>query len=172
MKIINWSSEKLGTHQILLDDDDFEKFGVYSWTVEKPTNGSTFYAKRKYTYALNKRKSVAMHRDILGITDPTILIDHIDGNGLNNQRGNLRIATHQQNTQNGGKQKNNTTGYKGVSVKRDGNLITYQSSLGIRTPNGRKNIYGGRFKTPEEAAIKYNELARIHHGEFAYQNPI
>lgn len=50
--------------------------------------------------------------------------------------------------------------------------LTYQASLGINTSKIRKTIYGGRFKTPEEAAIKYNELARIHHGEFAYQNPV
>lgn len=170
MKIINWSSKKLGTHQILLDDEDFEKFGWYSWTVEKPTNGSTFYAKRKYTYALNKRKSVALHRAILGITDPTIFIDHIDGNGLNNQKSNLRIATHQQNTQNAGKQKNNTTGYKGVFKIKNTN--SYKTSIYIRENGKRRLVFQKQFLSAIEAAKAYNQAVIIHHGEFAYQNPV
>lgn len=170
MRIIKWSSKKIGTHEILLDDEDFEKFGRYIWTVEKPTNGSTFYAKRKYTYALNERKSVALHREILGITDPTIFIDHIDGNGLNNQKTNLRVARHEQNTRNRGKQKNNTTGYKGVFKIKNTN--SYKTVICIRENGKRRVVFQKQFLSAFEAAKAYNQAAIIHHGEFAYQNPV
>jgi hypothetical protein len=172
MKIIKWSSEKLGSHEILLDDEDFEKFGAYNWTVEKPTNGSAFYAKRKYTFALNKRKSIALHRAILGITDVSVFIDHVDGNGLNNQKANLRIATHRDNKRNAGKQKNNTTGYKGVYRIKNALNDTYRVAMYIRDGSKRRHICSKIYKTPEEAARKYNELAKQYHGEFAYQNPV
>lgn len=172
MKIINWSSKKLGSHEILLDDEDFEKFSVYNWTVEKPTNGNSLYVKRKYTYALNKRRAIALHRAILGITDVSVFIDHIDGNGLNNQKSNLRIATHRENRRNSGKQKNNSTGYKGVYRIKNPLNDTFKVGLYIREGNKRKHICSKIYKTPEEAAKKYNELARKYHGEFAYQNPV
>lgn len=172
MKKIIWSSKKFGQLEILVDDEDYERVKKYPWGVLKCVSSDVLYVKSRNVDPLKPRKYFSLHRFILGIDDPKIFVDHRDGDGLNNQRSNLRIASNRENCQNKGKNKNNTTGFKGVSIKKDGNLITYQASLGINTSKIRKTIYGGRFKTPEEAAIKYNELARIHHGEFAYQNPV
>lgn len=172
MKVINWSSNKFGPLEIMVDEEDYERIKIYPWGVIKCVTSDVLYVKSRRVYPGNPRKYVSLHRFILGIDDPRIFVDHKDGNGLNCQKSNLRIASHRENCQNKGKSKNNTTGFKGVSIKKDGNLITYQASLGINTSGFRKTVYGGRFKTPEEAARKYNELAKIHHGEFAYQNPV
>lgn len=177
MKIVKWSSETLGAHEILFDDEDFEKFGAYNWTVEKPTNGSSLYAKRKYTYSPNKRKAIALHLAILAITDVSVFVDHIDGNGLNNQKGNLRIATHKQNTQNGGMQKNNTSGFKGVTVITSSKgkpykNPSYQASFNTRHPDGTRTGTSKCFGNILEAACAYNKWAADEHGEFAKFNPV
>jgi hypothetical protein len=94
-------------------------------------------------------------------------IDHIDGNGLNNRRANLRKCTRSQNISNRRViQKNNTTGFKGVYF--DSKKKLYRTMIGAKGVRYR----GGRFKSPIDAAKKYNELAVKHHGEFARINLI
>ncbi len=84
-----------------------------------------------------------------------ILIDHEDGNPFNNRLSNLRQATNAQNLRNRGRQKNNTTGYKGVSI----------SPWGYRVQINNRHV--GYFKTLEEAATAYAAEADRLHGEFA-----
>lgn len=95
-------------------------------------------------------------RDLL----PSEQTDHIDGNGLNNCRSNLRLVTAGQNAQNIKRAKNNTTGYKGVYLhKKSGK---YQSKI---QANG-KQIWIGLFDTAEEAHRAYREASKKYHGEF------
>jgi hypothetical protein len=98
----------------------------------------------------------------LGVTDSTILVDHKDNNGLNNQKYNLRVCTQWQNLRNSTRRSNNTSGFKGVSRFRNKWISR------IRTDEGR--ICLGTFNTPEEAAIAYDEAALKYHGEFANLN--
>jgi hypothetical protein len=142
----------------LIDDENFEEFSRFKWHIN-----AQGYAVRN---APNPRKPgrltpVRMHREIMGleIGDPR-LIDHIDGNRLNNQRINLRLCNKAQNGQNRGRNKNNTSGYKGVTW--DGFAGRWLAQIFIQ--GKKKNL--GRFDFPEEAHAAYCRAALIHHGEF------
>lgn len=99
----------------MVDDEDYEKLSQYTWTPKKDNN--VVYARRSLRID-GKHKEGFMHRDIMGIPDKGYVIDHVDGNGLNNQKNNLRIITHKQNMQN--LHINKTSIYPGVnwSAKR------------------------------------------------------
>ena len=88
-------------------------------------------------------------------------IDHIDGNGLNNNPSNLRLATKSENMQNRGAYRNNTSGFKGVSQDKE----TQRWIAKIRLHGKQRHI--GRFQTPEEAHAAYVRAAEELHGEFA-----
>jgi len=161
MKIINWSSKKFGSLEIFVDDEDYDRVKKYPWGVLKCVSSDVLYVKARRVNPDNPRQYVSLHRFILGIDNPKIFVDHKDGNGLNCQKHNLRIANCSQNCSNRGKQKNNSSGFKGVHIKRYGNSVVYQVSISInRKGFDKKTIYGGRFINPIEAAKKYNELAR------------
>jgi len=170
MKEILWSSKKFGTLTILVDDEDFDRVKNYPWGVLKCVTSDVLYVKARRVDICNPRRYVSLHRFILGVDDPKIFVDHKNGNGLDNRRENLRTSTNRDNCRNRGKQKNNTSGFKGVVVIRS--TGSYRCNFVIREGERRKYICSKTFKTPEEAALKYNELARQYHGEFAYQNPV
>jgi HNH endonuclease/AP2 domain len=123
-------------------------------------------------YATSRRmtdgQSFRMHRFIYGITDPEIIIDHADGNGLNNRRSNLRIATHSQNQANKRKDTKNKRSsiYKGVHF----NTFTECWESAIYKDN--KRIYLGRFDNQHEAALAYNRAALTFFGEFSRLNSV
>lgn len=145
----------------LVDDEDFEWLNQYKWHVQKSRH--TCYASG-YVGLSGQKVKTAMHRLILGITDPKVLGDHKDLDGLNNQRSNLRIATLSQNQCNAIKPRKGSVKYRGVSLDYGG------FSAGIRANN--KFIYLGRFDTQEEAAEAYNTAAKEYHGEFAIYNDV
>lgn len=99
----------------LVDDEDFEILNQWKWHSIK--NGRTFYAGR--TSAKNKetkkRNGIRMHIEIIGKSPKGKEIDHKDGNGLNNQRKNLRLVSHSENMINQRQRLNNTSGFRGVS---------------------------------------------------------
>ncbi len=104
-----------------------------------------------------------MHMAILG-GKRNKEIDHRDGNGLNNQRSNLRFCTHAENMRNRNIQKNNTSGYKGVSWNK--NARKWQAVIKY---NGT-HIYLGLFFCLVSAARTYDGKARELYGEFARLN--
>lgn len=115
-----------------------------------------------------KRKTILLHRLIMGVTDPKILVDHKDRIGLNCLGSNLRLATRSQNNMN--KKSTGISIYIGVSPyldKRNKILESkWQSSIRI---NGIKKSLG-RFNTQEEAARAYDIAANFYHKEFANLN--
>lgn len=115
-------------------------------------------------YKEGKRKAVTIHRlifeKIVGRSlSSREYVDHIDGDGLNNRRDNLRLSSNSQNRQNSKRPITNTSGYKGVSVHGSRWCATI-------TINGR-NKKLGYFDTPSEAHEAYKKAAVEYFGEFA-----
>lgn len=139
----------------LVDDIDYEYLSGFKWFY----NGR--YAVRQNTIDNGGQRIVFMHRVIMK-TPKGMETDHIDGNGLNNCRNNLRICTKSENMHNTGLRHTNTSGYKGVSAA----FGKWKSQIRV---NGKK-IYLGLFSTPEEAYKAHNDYAKDNYGEFIREN--
>ncbi len=105
-----------------------------------------------------------MHRVILGVEDSAVHIDHIDHNGLNNQKSNLRTATRSDNASNIRAHKDSTSGYLGVSFDASRN------KWALRIYKNGKVLIAKRFDTEIGAAKAYDALAKEIHGQFANLN--
>jgi len=131
--------------------------------------GTTRYVMLQY-YINNKPVRIQLHRFILGLgkyEDGGVIVDHKDGDGLNNMRRNLRSSNQSQNGMNRAVPLNNKTGYKGVSFDKVNNK--YRATINTKE---KGQISLGRFKTPEEAAISYNDAVLKYFGDFGYLNKI
>jgi hypothetical protein len=107
-------------------------------------------------------RSVRLHRFLLGLGgDQTVMVDHRDGDGLNNRRANLRVCTNSENGMNRGAQQNSASGIKGVwwDSKR-GKWIAEVHVAGVRK-------FCSSFETLEAASSAYAEAAAQFHGQFA-----
>lgn len=155
----------------IIDDEDYERVSRYTWTplIDKSPRLSTVYArtsiqtrsrKEARETGLPRKKTILLHRFILGVDDPRIHVDHKNGNGLDNRRENIRVATVSQNRQNSRPWASKR--YKGVTR----NCNKFQASI---RANG-DNVFIGNFETEEDAALAYDSLARLHFGEFARCN--
>lgn len=141
---------------LIIDHDDYELVKQYKWYAT--TNCSVYYARTK-KHINGKIARILLHRLITNCPRD-MQIDHIDGNGLNNCRDNLRVCTHSQNQHNKKKMKRNTSGYKGVFFnKRDSN---WKSMIMVN----KKSVFLGYFSNPEDAYKAYCEAAEKYHGEF------
>ncbi len=146
----------------LVDDEDFEELNKYKWCAYKSKN--TFYALRNSLYKDNKKRHIIqMHRVILGLNDLEIKCDHIDHNGLNNQKYNLRPSTNAENCKNQ-KARNGTSKYKGVCWCKKRNK--WRANIRVND----KQVYIGHFNNEIDAAKSYDEMAKLHYKEFAYLN--
>ncbi len=143
-----------------IDESDYHLICNHKWHAIK--DHSIKYAD-KY-YAANRQLG-SMHRHILGITDVRIMIDHRDGDGLNNRRSNLRECTHKQNMQNR-KQRFGSSKYKGVSWSKPNKKWKSKYQL------DRQEVFLGYFDSEVDAAIAYNAAVSIAFGEFALMNII
>lgn len=147
MKLIPLSN---GGHTIV-DDKDFKKFSKHKWYKWRRSKDRTYYAIGSSGPFRHKK----LHALILG---DAVERDHRDGNGLNNQRKNLRPCDKQQNQRNRKAQKNNKLGLKGV-IRRSNK---FQAVIHVN----RKQEYIGIFKTPQMASRAYQKRARQLFGEF------
>lgn len=146
----------------IVDDDDFERFGNVKWQVRKDGTRRTIYAGRRVWLGNGRRRNELLHRAILNAPEGCE-VDHIDGNGLNCQRYNLRLATPTENRRNRGKPMTNTSGYKGVYW----DTIDRKWKAEICVGGGKKKTIG-RFSTIEEAADAYRKAAEKYHGDYAH----
>lgn len=144
----------------LVDDEDYEEVSRHRWYVR--LNKHHNYASRKIKVG-GKWVEIHMHRVLLNAQDG-LLVDHVDGDGLNNVRGNLRLATISGNNHNSRVRKDNTSGYKGVHW----NTQTSKWRAEIRISGKAKFL--GYFDDPTEAALVRDKAAVSLHGEFAFLN--
>jgi len=100
----------------IVDPEDYDRLAGYKWFAMRSRRG--FYAIRMVTTKNGRRKKIRMHRQILNAPADK-LVDHINHNGLDNRKANLRIVTNMQNSWNKRKQKGDySSRYKGVSWAR------------------------------------------------------
>lgn len=158
MKTIKLTQDKIA----IVDNEDFESVSTCRW--HAVCYRGYAYAER-WTRENRSAKTELLHHFVLHVPSSQ-LIDHINGNGLDCRKSNLRVCTKSQNAMNRGKQANNTSGYKGVSWAR--HFGQWRAQIWV----GRKNIFLGYFLDKLDAARAYNEAAILHHGDFAHLNSL
>ena len=157
MKKIKLTKNKIA----LVDNEDYESLNKYKWYASEVKG--VFYAKRNVLRSNKGQETILMHRVVL--PSPIELdVDHIDNNGLNNQKSNLRVCTRSQNIMNSSLSNKNKSGYKGVSWHKGNNR--YMSYIKLEY----KQIHLGSFSDPIDAALAYDVAAIKYHGEFAKTN--
>lgn len=146
----------------LVDDEDYDRLAQHKWFVHirgRTQRGNRFHGVKR---------NASLHHEVLGVTSQQLngkVVDHKDGNVLNNQKSNLRIVTTAQNNLNKRKGSNNRSGY--IGVYRDS--YYYDCWRWMVKHNGKK-VAGGICTTAREAARQRDAAARIYHGEFAVLN--
>lgn len=147
----------------IVDSEDFELLSREKWFANRGARNLTWYAvcsAYKHRASGRYRTLLKMHRVVLGISDPKVQIDHVNGDGLDNRKANLRIATHTENQQNRGAYSNNTSGYKGVAFARK--CSKWQASISI----SGKDKFLGYFASAAEAHRAYCSAAAVLRGKF------
>ena len=154
----------------IIDAEDFEKVSSHKWYAYK--GYSKFYAgKSQWQPGKKRQKLLCMHNFIFGEIPKGMMIDHINGDGLDNRKCNLRIATRSQNRGNARKTvqifgRPTSSKYKGVCW--DKNNKKWQVQMKINN----KSRHIGQFSDEKEAAKAYNKAAMAHFGEFAALNDV
>lgn len=152
---------------VLIDDEDFDKIKHIKWRIEQ--SKCQPYVKFRTTDKNRKTMAFIMHRIIMNIEHLSwkeVIVDHINGNTLDNRKYNLRLANHNTNQYNTKKSIKNTTGYRGVDWRKQ------EKKYRVRVSYNGKRITIGWFHDIREAAKAYNEAAIKYHGEFAKLNDI
>lgn len=142
---------------LFIDETDLHIFQKHKWLYSKVYNRLFFN-----THFCYRTKAVYLHRLILE-APKNLSVDHINGNGMDNRRSNLRLCTTQQNSFNTKKRANCSSKYKGVYKHQSGKWIA-----NIRINGDKKAI--GQFDNEEDAARAYDNEARKIQGSFAVLN--
>ena len=156
----------------LVDDEDWELVSQYSWSVDKSGKRRTQYAQTAFKVKIEGRmlkvtKKISLHRFLMNPPDG-MEIDHINGDGLDNRRANLRLATREENARNTQKRRScSSSKFKGVTfMKGGGRKKRWLAQIRIKS----KTFKIGLFLTEEEAAAAYDEIAKSYFGKFANIN--
>ena len=144
----------------LVDPVDFRRVIKHKWCLSPA--GKHLYAATAMRVD-GKRRMVRLHRFIMDATKD-VYVDHTDGDGLNNTRENLRIATNSQNQMNRAVRGGGTSKFKGVTWH------TARSKWAAQIHVNKKHIHLGLFTNEEEAARAYDRAAIEQFGEFARTN--
>jgi hypothetical protein len=153
---------KLHGYDVIIDKSSFDFVSKYKWFFSISTKGtSNIYFRRSVKLGNGKWGKVALHRELLGVTDGSLCVDHINGNTLDNRISNLRIATKSQNGMNSKVKKNSPTGITGVVPHRNTGRFIAQISV------NRKNIYLGMFDDINSAIECRKKYEEEYFGEYA-----
>lgn len=148
----------------LIDDEMFDRVSYFKWFMTCGRN--TNYARTSGVLYNDKQNSFSMHQLVLSFYSTGMQIDHINGNGLDNRKENLRICTQSQNLMNSTCIKKGSSKYKGVVYVKKTNK--FYAHIKLNT----KIIYLGTFNTEIEAAQAYNLAASKFFVSFARLNNI
>lgn len=147
----------------LVDDELYEELSAHKWHARVNSSGLVYAIRNS---PRPDKKTIYMHRVILGAPEGTG-VDHIDRDGLNNKRANLRLATTSENQRNARRRIDNSSGYKGVAkYSAPRSKKPWKAHIGV---NGVSR-YLGVFDSAEEAARAYDRAAVEFYGEFAHRN--
>ena len=150
-------------YEATVDEADYERVSQYKWHVKPECN--TMYAVSSVG-----RTTTYMHRLIMDAGERDVYVDHINGNGLDNRQENLRLCDNRLNQGNQRLSRNNTTGYKGVTVKHRMTKTGIKSSICAKIHYEGRDIHLGCFQNLETAARAYDAAAKEYFGEFAKLN--
>lgn len=150
----------------LVDENDYEQLSGYRWCAWNNGRGR-WYAVTRVATGLDspRQRNLYLHRLLMKATKQQV--DHVNGDGLDNRRVNLRLCTTAQNAANRGRREGTSSKYKGVCWAGD-SVGKWKAS--VRENGKRKHL--GYFTSQNEAAIAYNRAARVLHGEFARLNEV
>lgn len=148
---------------VTVDDADFEYLSQFKWrrSFTRSRQNPKIYAIRHIRGDDNA--GLLMHRELLQPQRGRI-IDHINGNGLDNQRANLRICSIAENSRNRGVPLKGSSPFKGVCLEKASGRYVAKITVNY------KAIALGHYHDPVDAAHAYDAAARKYHGEFAYFN--
>lgn len=149
-----------GYGKIALVDDD-----MYDFLASSKWHYNDGYARCALKQPDGSYKRFSMHRLVIKV-EPHELVDHIDGNMLNNQRANLRSANRQNNRYNMALRKDSTTGYKGVHWSKS------KAKYEVYISKDGKRFTIGTTTDKEEGAYLYDQFALALFGEYARFNVI
>lgn len=148
----------------IVDNCDYERVSQFNWQAARDHKHLTWYAQRTVCLSGGKRTTQLMHRFILSMTNPSLQVDHKDGDGLHNWRRNLRVCTYRRNQANNRLRNDNTSHYKGVTW--DKRRRKWKAQIGIN-----QHMFSlGRFADQIDAAKAYDKAALAQWGEFAKLN--
>ena len=150
-----------------VDDRDFDRVSKNRWHLQLRIKDKKQYVCRTHRRKGEGRRTrtLFLHRFILGLTNKAETVDHIDGDGLNNCRSNLRICSQADNMKNTKMHSGTKSGFKGVA---ESSVCPGKWVASINAD--RITRYLGIFESKKEAAIAYNNAARKWHGEYAHLN--
>jgi hypothetical protein len=155
-------------YKTLVDDEDYEFLSQWKWCARVQPYGRVCAVRAERVKGTdNSKRNFQMHRVITNAQKGQI-VDHINGNALDNRKINLRLCSNQENSMNRKTQSSSKfrSKYKGVSWDKA------RKKFIARVYLNNKAHSAGRFSTEEEAALAYNSLAKKLHGEFARLNKV
>jgi hypothetical protein len=148
----------------IVDDSDYPFVSQFKWRAMEVKSGKVYATRHQFDPKINNNGCVYLHREIMGLGKGNkMTVDHINNNSLDCRRENMRIATQAQNCCNRRKRPNCISKFKGVSLCRG----RYQ----MKVTSGNNTIVKN-FDNEVDAAIMYNEIASILHGEYALLNEV
>ena len=162
-------SKTLGTHTVLIDEEDWNEVNQYTWTLtgkgahiyartNVPCSSGEYYIDSKGTKR-KRYKKLLMHRMIVDCP-PDEVVDHINHNTLDNRKSNLQVGPHKMNSENRVIRKHNKLGRGVYYLKKGKNMINEHSKPYRAMFNNKgKSICLGFYKTNEEAKIAWDRKA-------------
>ena len=150
MKIYHMPTDNV--YDVYIDLEDLEKIKDFKWHISVPQNSRTLYVSHD---RLGK-----LHRYLLNITNSNVFVDHIDRNGLNNRKCNLRAVNNSTNKKNMDVRSDNKLGYNGISLEGNSYRVSWQENGKQRS----KKFNINKYEDALASAIEFRKEKELEHG--------